>query len=428
MNDILPPDFLHHLLSAVIPVANVFGDLRDYMRDFLAWIESWTGNWGVAIIILTIIVRIVIFPLTWKQIRSQMAMQSLTPKIKEIQAKHKGDKQRIQQETMKLYQQYRINPLASCFPLLLQLPIFMLLYYAIRGYAPLEDAQFLWLTLGQPDPYYILLVVYVVSQLISTELMLTPETQTQQKWIMRAMPLIFVAFLWKFPSGLFVYWITTNLWTIGQTMIVRYVRTHHPVELKEVDTSKPQKRSRFMEAMQAAQDQRESGGASPGGRSRGKQGQRPAGKQGQRPAGKQGQRPAGKSGQRSPGKQGERPSGQRPPVKLGPDGKPIRRAPVKLGPDGKPIRRAPVKLGPDGKPIRRPAGSGPRPAPAAPDAQSSRSAGGPSGGASRSPGEGTGGQRRVKKKRPPDQPMQTSKTGKRPVKPKGPKPDSTDGS
>ncbi len=102
VNDFLPPDFLHDLIHAVIPVANIFGDLRDYMRDFLHWIYSWVGNWGVSIIILTVIVRIVIFPLTWKQIRSQMAMQSLSPKIKEIQARHKGDKQRIQQETMRL--------------------------------------------------------------------------------------------------------------------------------------------------------------------------------------------------------------------------------------------------------------------------------------------------------------------------------------
>jgi YidC/Oxa1 family membrane protein insertase len=270
VNDFLPHDLLHGLISATIPVANILGDLQTYMRDFLAWIESLVGNWGVAIIILTIIVRIVIFPLTWKQIRSQMAMQSLAPKIKEIQAKHKGDKQRIQQETMRLYQEYRVNPLASCFPLLLQLPVFILLYYSIRNYPPLQDAQFLWFTLGLPDPYYILLVIYVVSQLISTELMLTPETQAQQKWIMRLMPLIFVAFLYKFPSGLFVYWITTNLWTIGQVMVVRYMRKNHPLELKAVDPSAPRKRNRFMDAMTAAQSQREGGGAPAGGRSTGK--------------------------------------------------------------------------------------------------------------------------------------------------------------
>jgi YidC/Oxa1 family membrane protein insertase len=391
VNDLLPHDLLHALISASIPVANIFSDLQTYMRDLLAWIESWVGNWGVAIIILTIMVRIVIFPLTWKQIRSQMAMQSLAPKIKEIQAKHKGDKQRIQQETMKLYQEYRVNPLASCFPLLLQLPVFILLYYSIRNYPPLQDAQFLWFTLGLPDPYYILLVIYVASQLISTELMLTPETQPQQKWIMRGMPLIFVAFLYKFPSGLFVYWITTNLWTIGQVLVTRYMRAHHPVELKAADPSAPRKRSRFMDAMTQAQSQREGGAGSAGGRSTGKSGQRPqsksgaggksSGKPGQRPPGKPGQRPSGKSGQRPPGKPGQ----PRPAGSTG---------------DG---QRRPASASPaSGAP--RPAGGKP-----SPQGGSPAKSGGKSG------------------PRPSGQPVQTSKTGKRPVKPKGPRPDSPGG-
>lgn len=396
MNDFLPPDFLHHFIHAimpiasilgdyvhdfihaVIPIANIFGDLRDYMRDFLHWIYSWVGNWGVSIIVLTVIVRIVIFPLTWKQIRSQMAMQSLSPKIKEIQAKHKGDKARIQQETMRLYQEYRVNPLASCLPLLLQMPIFILLYYSIRNYPPLQDAQFLWFTLGEPDPYYILLIIYVVSQLISTELMLTPETPAQQKWMMRAMPLVFVAFLYNFPSGLFVYWITTNLWTIGQTGIVRYMRKNHPVELKAADPSAPRKRSRFVDAMSAAQQQREVGGTT------GSRSAKPGQKQG---GGKPGQRPAGKGGK----------PGQRPPGKAAPGGKPGA-ASSGTRPAGKPAGKsqpgaatgAQSNGGSGGKPAGRPSGK-----PAAKPA----------------PGQ-----------------VQTSKTGKRPVKPKGPRPDSSGGS
>jgi YidC/Oxa1 family membrane protein insertase len=374
VNDFLPPDFLHDFIHAVIPIANIFGDLRDYMRDFLAWIYSWVGNWGVSIIVLTVIVRICIFPLTWKQIRSQMAMQSLSPKIKEIQAKHKGDKQRIQQETMRLYQEYRVNPLASCLPLLLQLPIFILLYYSIRNYPPLQDAQFLWFTLGEPDPYYILLIIYVASQLVSTELMLTPETPAQQKWMMRAMPIIFVAFLYNFPSGLFVYWITTNLWTIGQTGIVRYMRKNHPVELKAADPNAPRKRSRFMDAMSAAQQQREVGGATGS----------TSAKSGQKQSGKPGQRPAGKSGK----------PGQRPPGKAAPGGKPG------AAPSGR-------------RPAGKPAGQ----------SQPGAAAGGPSNG-------GSGGKPPARKPaaKPAPGQVQTSKTGKRPVKPKGPRPDSSGGS
>ena len=131
---------------------------------------------------------------------------------------------------MKLYQEHRVNPFASCLPLILQLPVFFALYWTIKGtdYLPksetlaLATAPFLWLPhLGKPDPYYILLVIYIVTQLVSTELMLTPQTDKTQKMMMRAMPIMFVFFLKNFPSGLFVYWVTTNLWTIGQQLVIR---------------------------------------------------------------------------------------------------------------------------------------------------------------------------------------------------------------
>ena len=161
---------------------------------------------------------------------------------------------------MKLYQDHSVNPFASCLPILLQLPVFISLYYAIKG-APyldaastqaLSDASFLWIPhLGEPDPYYILLVVYVLSQLLSTELSMTAQTDKQQKYIMRAMPIIFVFMLYRFPAGLFVYWVTTNLWTIGQQLIIRRVMK----PLTDVSELKPRKRSKFMEAMAESQKQ-----------------------------------------------------------------------------------------------------------------------------------------------------------------------------
>ena len=345
MTHLLSPD---SIVAALPVAANVLSQARDLMRDLLSAIESVVGNWGVAIILLTIIVRLVIFPLTWKQIRSQLAMQSLAPKIKELQQKHKGDKQKLQQETMRLYQEYRINPLASCLPLLLQMPIFILLYYSIRRYAPLESATFLWFTLGQPDPYYILLVIYVASQLVSTELMLTPETQAQQKWMMRAMPLIFVAFLYKFPSGLFVYWITTNLWTVGQMMFIRYWRKHHPVELVAAGPS-TRKQSRFLQAMQQAQQDR--GGA---GQSQGKAGQSRKGGSGPS-TGKKGARPGGKPGSRPPGKAAGRPApaGQQGRPAGTPQAKPGTGQAKAAGGQGRPGGQ------PQGKPGTRPAGQSP---------------------------------------------------------------------
>jgi YidC/Oxa1 family membrane protein insertase len=221
-------------------------------------------SWGLAIIGLTIIVRLVLFPLTWKQFSSAQSMQVIQPQLKELQKKYKGDRGKLQQETMKLYQEHRVNPFASCLPLLLQLPVFISLYAAIKGLGPLEgglssvaalnSASFLWIPhLGNPDPYYILLILYVVSQLVSTELMLATQTDKSQKMIMRAMPIMFVFFLFRFPAGLFVYWVTTNLWTVGQQLLIRKVMK--PRDLATM-SAKPAKRSRIMEAITSAQGDR----------------------------------------------------------------------------------------------------------------------------------------------------------------------------
>jgi YidC/Oxa1 family membrane protein insertase len=308
---------MHSLIAA--GSSNPFHYLIDLLRGILRTFESFSGNWGVAIILLTICVRIVLFPLTWKQFRSAQHMQLLQPKIKELQAKFKGDKQRLQQETMKLYQEHRVNPFASCLPLVLQLPIFFCLYYAIRGTPELREAHFLWLTLGARDPYFILLVFYVVSQLVSTELSLTYTSDPRQKWMMRAMPLFFVVVLLNFPSGLFVYWVTTNLWTVGQQLIIRRTMKALPA----VQPAKPRKESRFMQAMAAAQDQRAAQGGSgrSGGGNRPGSGGRPAkkgarpgqgggGRPSGKPSGKPGQRPAGKPAGQGGGQGNARPSGQ----------------------------------------------------------------------------------------------------------------------
>jgi YidC/Oxa1 family membrane protein insertase len=238
-----------------------------HINDVLAgWGLPPDWSWGLAIIGLTIVVRLVLFPLTWKQFSSAQAMQVVQPKIKELQKKYKNDRQKLQEETMKLYQEHRVNPFASCLPIVLQLPVFISLYAAIKGVGPLSaaiyqpsvqalsNASFLWLPhLGKPDPYYILLIIYVVTQLISTELMLTPQTDKQQKYIMRAMPIFFVFVLLHFPSGLFVYWVTTNIWTIGQQLLIK--RVMKPVTAEQI-AARPQKRSRFLEAMTKAQEQR----------------------------------------------------------------------------------------------------------------------------------------------------------------------------
>ena len=313
--------------------------------DFLAGLglgPNWT--WGLAIIGLTIIVRLVLFPLTWKQYKSAQQMQVIQPQIKELQKKYKSDRAKLQEETMKLYSEHRVNPFASCLPLVLQLPVFISLYAAIKGVGPLSapqyqesvkalaDASFLWIPhLGLPDPTYVLLVLYVATQMISTELMVATQSDNTQKWIMRAMPIMFVLFLFRFPAGLFVYWVTTNVWTIGQQLIIRRTMPK-PEELAAKAKAKPKKKSRFMEVMMASQQeaakQREQKIAQKGddGGSA-KQGTVAAGKkpaQGGKkaaPPGK-GKRKPGQTQGGKPGQPGARPKGQGQKQQPGGQGKP----------------------------------------------------------------------------------------------------------
>jgi YidC/Oxa1 family membrane protein insertase len=230
----------------------ILGPLIDLLTWILDWLYSIGLTWGQSIIGLTIIVRLILFPLTWKQYKSAGEMQAIQPQIKALQQKYKNDRGKLQEETMKLYQEHHVNPFASCLPLILQLPIFISLYYAIKDEPAIADSTFLGIPLGEPS--IILLVIYVLTQVISTELMLVTQTDKMQKMIMRSMPIIFVVFLWSFPAGLFVYWITTNLWTIGQQLIIRRTMPK-PEEMAARAKAKPKKRSRFMEMMMTSQSE-----------------------------------------------------------------------------------------------------------------------------------------------------------------------------
>jgi YidC/Oxa1 family membrane protein insertase len=233
----------------------ILGPLIDLLTWILEWLYSIGLTWGQAIIGLTVIVRLAIFPITWRQYKSTQALQALQPKIKELQQRYKNDRGKLQEETMKLYQEHRVNPFASCLPLLLQLPIFISLYYTIRSEPAIQASTFLGIPLGEPS--ILLLIIYVITQIISTELMLVTQSDKTQKMIMRAMPLIFVVFLWNFPAGLFVYWITTNVWTIGQQLAIRRLMPKPDAdELARRAAEKPKKRSRFMDAVLQAQEQR----------------------------------------------------------------------------------------------------------------------------------------------------------------------------
>ena len=225
--------------------ANILQPLIDVFEWVLLRIHDVVSSWGLSIIILTVIIRACLLPLTIRQFRSMQKLQKLAPKMKELQAKYADDKQRLNQEMMKFYRENQVNPASSCLPLVAQIPVFISLFYMLRadlredicgqtrvscGDVPIAlnphpgAEKFLFI----PDltdnatgtVLIVLLVLYVGSQLFSTLLMST-TTDPKQRLIFLALPFVFVAFIINFPAGLLVYWITTNLWTIVQQVIIR---------------------------------------------------------------------------------------------------------------------------------------------------------------------------------------------------------------
>lgn len=216
--------------------------LVEALDSVLRWLHDDVGlGWGIGIIVLTVIVRILLIPLTYKQITSMMHMQQYQPMIKEINEKYKDDPQRKQQELMKFFKEHEINPLASCLPLLLQLPFFICMFYALRDRGLQNEIestnpQFLFIDNLVDKPtgttLVLLLILYVGSQLGSTVVSMSTATDANQKRIMLALPFILVPFVVTFPSGLLVYWITTNFWTFGQSFVVKHLRTKNAEQLE----------------------------------------------------------------------------------------------------------------------------------------------------------------------------------------------------
>jgi YidC/Oxa1 family membrane protein insertase len=220
-------------------LANIFQPLIDIADALILFLHDNVGlAWGWAIVGMTVIVRLAMVPLTLKQIKSMNALRALQPQMKEIQEKYKGDRQKMNQAMMAFYQENKVNPFASCLPLLLQLPVFMALFFLLKS-AEFKDrleasgeTHFLFINnLAEKAvgaDLVILMVLFVVSQMASTLVMSATADKTQQR-IMMLLPLVFVAFIPNFPAGLIVYWITTNFWTLGQQVLVRKLSPPPPV-------------------------------------------------------------------------------------------------------------------------------------------------------------------------------------------------------
>ena len=183
----------------------------------LQFIHDIVGNWGWAIVVLTILIKLAFFPLSAASYKSMAKMRLVTPRLVQLKERYSDDKQRLNQEMMKLYQTEKINPLGGCLPILIQIPVFIALYWVLLGAVEMRDAPWIgWITdLASPDPWYILPVIMIISMVIQMKLNPTPPDPIQAK-VMMAMPFVFgIMFLW-FPAGLVLYWVVNNVLSIAQ--------------------------------------------------------------------------------------------------------------------------------------------------------------------------------------------------------------------
>ena len=178
-------------------------------------------NYGLAIIIMTIIVKILLYPLTKKQIESTKAMMAMQPKMKAIQEKYKNDKQRLNMELANLYKQENVNPLAGCLPLLVQMPIMIGIFYGIRDFHYVGAAHHLHRQhISNPDPMYILPVLSALTTFVQSKQTMPDTSSAQNKMMLYFMPLFIGYISFSFPAGLVLYWVVMNLMQIGQQALM----------------------------------------------------------------------------------------------------------------------------------------------------------------------------------------------------------------
>ncbi len=197
----------------------------------LSWLITYVAelfgtNYGLAIIVVTLLIRFALLPLMIKQTKSSKAMQAIQPELKSIREKYsskdQATQQKLQQETMQLFQKHGVNPLAGCFPLIIQMPILIGFYHAIMRTSAIADHQFLWFDLGNPDPYYILPIVAGVTTFIQQKItMMGMDNNPQMAMMLWLMPIMIVVFAINFPAALSLYWVVGNIFMIVQTYLIK---------------------------------------------------------------------------------------------------------------------------------------------------------------------------------------------------------------
>ena len=194
------------------------GKIMDWLAGGLGWlldgIVQFTGSYGISIILSTIIVRLLLYPLTLSQTKSMMAMREIQPELNELQKKYKDNPEEYQKRTMELYQKNKINPLGGCLPMLVQLPILWAFFRVLRDLPYGEASKFLGIwVLSEPDKFYVLPLLAALTTYLQSKMTVTDSSQ---KSMLVAMPIMIGIFSLSFPSGLVLYWITSNIFSIAQ--------------------------------------------------------------------------------------------------------------------------------------------------------------------------------------------------------------------
>lgn len=222
----------------------MLGDVVEYgmitffakpLFSLLEWLYGISGNWGWAIVLLTIIVRVVLFPLTYKGMVSMQKFKDIAPKMKEIQQKYKGDAQKMQTQMMELYRKHGANPLGGCLPLLLQMPIFFAIYRVLYNAIELKGAEWVaWITdLSVMDPYFVLPILMGASMFIQQLITPTSFTDPMQEKVFKYLPLIFTIFFITFPAGLVLYWFVSNIFSIIQQYAINKIMESRKKQIVE---------------------------------------------------------------------------------------------------------------------------------------------------------------------------------------------------
>ncbi len=202
------------------------------------------GNFGVSIIIVTILVRLVILPLMIKQTKNSKAMQAVQPEMEALRKKYSSKdqktQQKLQEETMKLFQENKVNPLAGCFPLIVQMPILIGFYHAISRTREIAQHEFLWFNLGQPDPFYLLPIIAGITTFIQTKMTMagTAGQNPQMVMMQYIMPIMILVFAINFPAALSLYWVVGNIFTIIQTYFIKGPELKKPGQTGKLEGAK----------------------------------------------------------------------------------------------------------------------------------------------------------------------------------------------